>query len=294
MDALRQEDYDDDLLAHHEAAHAVAMWKLGVGVRWTSIERTPATAGDTMPARGFAYRDEHAKRYCIEQSGIVLHAGGVAEALLRPGEGVTGAGQDHDELHQLMYEVEDDGSVQIAWCGYLWQRAYEFIAWPGQWKLVVALARMLIKHRLLDGPGTERYLSRVEDTLKYDLSMPNAKLVGEVTYVCSPWHRGWYAKAVETKLPPRRTALLDNVLAIEVGAETKLVSSVLASLSTRAVRCLERANIHTMVDLERCDEWTLASIRGAGERTVREIVDAAARAGVRIEARRSQHGRARN
>ena len=37
--------------------------------------------------------------------------------------------------------------------------------------------------------------------------MPNAVLIGEVTFVCSPWHRTWHSKAVETTTPAMSTDL---------------------------------------------------------------------------------------
>src|SRR5207244_13483687 len=99
--------------------------------------------------------------------------------------------------------VEDDGDVQLAWCGYLWQRTFTFLAWQGQWYLVVGLAHQLLQHRTLTGLEAERYLRTAAGKLKYDPWMPNAVLVGEVRYVTSPFHRDWHRKSWDTPLPPR-------------------------------------------------------------------------------------------
>ncbi len=178
-----------------------------------------------------------------------------------------------------MSQVEDDGSTQITWCNYLWQRTYTLLAWPGQWKLVVALARMLRSYRTLEGRSAESYLTRVDDLLQHHPSMPNAVLLGEVTDACSPWHRRWHIQAVETTLPAKRTSLPDAVERMDV-PEFCPLRSRLGPLSARAERCFSLADIRSVRDLSFWSARALASIRGAGRLTVQEIVDAASAAGV--------------
>lgn len=106
----------DEPLAFHEAAHAVAMWKLDFGIGSISIDPDERTSGHTQPARVYdleSERDRRRRRYMVEQNAIVLHAGSVAEQLLRPGTKETAAAIDHDRIHEEMYQVEDDGSIHI-------------------------------------------------------------------------------------------------------------------------------------------------------------------------------------
>ena len=275
----------DEALAFHEAAHAVAMWKLNYGIDSVSIEPDKLTAGHTKPARIYdleSARDARIRRSMVEQNAIVLHAGSVAEQLLRPGTKETGAAIDHDQIHDQMYQVEDNGSIHITWCNYVWQRTYTLLAWPGQWKLIVALARALLTYRTLDGRIAEFSLKRVDDVLRHDPSMPNAVLIGEITYVCSPWHRKWHAKAVETTTPAKRTDLPERIENMDPQPDLRPLRSALWPLSTRAQRCLEKANILSVLDLAYWSPRAFRSLWGAGKLTIQEIVDAAARAGVHI------------
>jgi hypothetical protein len=275
----------DEPLAFHEAAHAVAMWKLDFGIGSISIDPDERTSGHTQPARVYdleSERDRRRRRYMVEQNAIVLHAGSVAEQLLRPGTKETAAATDHDRIHEEMYQVEDDGSIHITWCNYLWQRTYTLLAWPGQWKLIVALARALLTYRKLDGKSAEFYLKRADDVLQHDGSMPNAVLIGEVTYVCSPWHRTWHTRSVETKTPAKRTDLPERVENMEPKPDLRPVQWALGPISTRARRCIENAKIRSVMDLAYWSPRALSWMRGAGKLTIQEIVDAAARAGVHV------------
>jgi len=275
----------DELLAFHEAAHAVAMWKLDFGIRRITIDPDERASGHTMPARVYdleAERDPRGRRYIVEQNAMMLHASNVAEQLLRPGTKKSHAANDHERIHDEMCEVEDDGSIHIVWCSYLWQRTYTLLAWPGQWKLIVALARALLTYRTLDGRSAEFYLKRVDDVLRHDPSMPNAVLIGDVTYVCSPWHRTWHSKCVETTLPAKRTDLPERVENMEPKPDLRPVLWALGPLSTRAQRCLANAKIRGVMDLAYWSPRALSWMRGVGKLTIQEIVDAAARAGVHI------------
>src|SRR3954451_17518085 len=52
----------DEPLAFHEAAHAVALWKLGLGIRSISIDPNEGTSGHTMPARAYDLEAERDPR----------------------------------------------------------------------------------------------------------------------------------------------------------------------------------------------------------------------------------------
>jgi hypothetical protein len=275
---------DEERRAYHEAAHAVAMWKLGYGILHTTIDADKETSAHTKRARCYDLDSEHdprRARYIVEQNALVLHAGSVAEQLLRPGSNWTDAGLDHERIHQEMSQVEDDGSVHITWCNYLWQRAYTLLAWPRQWKLIVALARVLLTYRTLDGASAELCLKRVDELLEHDPSIPNMVLIGEVTYVCSPWHRKWHSTSVDNTPPAKRTALPEAVEGWYM-TELRPLRSVLGPLSGRAQGVLDLCNIRTPFDLSRWSERGLSSVRGAGKKTVSEILEASARAGIQL------------
>jgi hypothetical protein len=41
--------------------------------------------------------------------------------------------------------------------------------------------------------------------------MPNAVFVGEVTYVCSPWHRAWHEQSVAAAPAPKRVHVPESI-----------------------------------------------------------------------------------
>jgi hypothetical protein len=276
---------DDELFAYHEAGHAVAMWVLGLGVKTVSIEPKGDLSGYAEPALEYGeppHSDLYARRFIVEQNALYLHAGDVAARLFRPSVGLGQASTDHRSVHQWMYSVEDSGTIQITWCNHLWQRAYDLLHWPGNWFLVIGLAKQLLEHRTLHEAEATRYLHLATTRLKHDPWMPNAVLVGEVRRVCSPWHRKWYEEAVAEEQPPKRTAMPSTIADLSARADVRPVAWALKPLSTRAQRLLQRVGIRTVVDLEDWNEWSLGAHRGGGKKTVAEILAAADRAGVRM------------
>lgn len=276
---------DDEGSAYHEAAHAVAMWRHGFGIAELSIEGTDELRAYTEPARIVVIRPEDSpatKRHRVELQAMYLLAGDVAARLLRPDVGSRQSQSDHAQLHELMFAVEDDGAVQLAWCAYLWQRVYTFISWPGQWYLIVGLAHQLLEHRTLSGAAAERYLTVAADQLQYDPWMPNCVLVGEVRFACSPFHRDWYEKSWDTPLTPKRTEMPETLTGLSANLDTRLIGDVLPALSTRAYRRLFFAGIRTVADLEDWTPFALRSLRGLGTGTLKEILGAISAAGIRI------------
>jgi hypothetical protein len=276
---------DNELFAYHEAGHAVAMWVLGLGVKTVSIEPKGELSGYAEPALQYddpPHNDLYARRFIVEQAVLYLHAGDVAARLLRPSVGLGQASRDHQIIHSCMYKVEDNGTVQITWCNHLWQRAYDLLHWPGNWFLVIGLAQQLLQHRTLHEREATRYLQLATERLKRDPWMPNAVLVGEVMPVCSPWHRTWYGQSLTATLKAKRTDMPVTITDLSARADLRPVAWALKPLSGRAQNVLKRANIRTVVDLEDWNEWSLGCVRGGGTKTVAEILDAAARAGVRM------------
>jgi len=276
---------DDEGSAYHEAAHAVALWRFGFGIAEMSIVGTAEARGYTEPARVVVIRPEDSpatKRARVELHAMYLLAGDVANRLLRPDVGNLQSQSDHARLHDLMFNVEDDGAVQLAWCAYLWQRVFTFVSWPGQWYLIVGLAQQLLAHGTLSGAAAERYLATAADRLQYDPWMPNCVLIGEVRPVCSPFHREWYEEACATPLAPKRTELPKTLINLSAQIDTRPIADVLTTLSPRAARRLFFAGIRTVADLEDWTPFALRSLKGLGTGTLQEIVDAVAAAGIHI------------
>jgi hypothetical protein len=277
---------DEELLAAHESAHCLMLWKLRLGIREVTIERRGKNWGFTTAARSYdlaAARNRASRRYMIEQQAMHLLAGSVAERLLRPDCEGTAAVADHERLHREMSLVADSGSIQFAWCDYLWQRAYEYLAWPGRWKPLIAFAGLLRKHRTIDGRSAEVYLARATDFIKRSAgAMPDFTLVGEVTYASSPWHRVWHRTNEKTPARAMKTDLPAGIEALEAEIDLRPIEIALPGLSGRALKCLELVHIRRAGDLTGWSARALASIKGAGQKTVREIAEAAARAGIRL------------
>lgn len=274
---------DEERRSYHVAAHAVASWKLGYGIGRLSIDLDSMMLPHGARARHFELLSvsDARGRSMVEQNAMVLLASSVAEELFEPGATTTCCTADHQQLHAEMYDVEVDGSVHIAWCNYLWQRTYALLSWPGLWKLIVALARVVRLHHTLDGRAADDYLKRLDAALQHDPDMPNAILVGEVAYVCSPWHRDWFQRCTGTKLPAKRTNLPKAVKKLLAAPDFRPLRDVL-TLSKRALRGLELVGIKTGIDLSYWSPYALTSIRGLGRRSVEEIVAAAAQAGLTV------------
>ena len=136
---------DDELFAYHEAGHAVAMWVLGLGIKIVTIQPKGGLRGYAKPALHYEERHDsniHYRRFIVEQHALYLHAGDVATRLLHPDVPLGQAAIDHKSVHEWMYNVEDNGTLQITWCNHLWQRAYDLLHWPGNWFLVRVAQQM--------------------------------------------------------------------------------------------------------------------------------------------------------
>jgi hypothetical protein len=276
---------DMELFAYHEAGHAVAMWLLGLGVKSVSIEPKGSVLGYAEPACEYEQppqNDHYAQRFIVEQYVLFLHAGDVAARFLRPSVGLGQASTDHQNIHRRMCTVEESGTVQITWCNHLWQRAYELLHWPGNWRLVVGLAHQLLQHRTLHEAEATRYLHLATERLKHDPWVPNVVLVGEVRQVCSPWHREWYHRSITAQQQVKPTHMPETIADLSARTDVRPITWALNPLSTRAQNLLKRCGVRTVVDLEDWNEWSLSGLRGGGRKTVNEILTAAARAGVRM------------
>lgn len=280
----------DTLTAHHEAAHAVAMYRLGFGVRHLTMEPNDGLLGLCLPQRAptFGNHDSLEGRAAIERYAIVLHAGNAADRYLRPEHPSAREGIDHPNLHVMLQWLEDDTAVEFAWCSYLWQRAYAFISDPRQWRFVKRVAAALLAGpRTLGEAAAMDLLTGIAAEVERDPTMPNAHLLGEPPVrVRSPWHAAWYSGLTETPFP-RHEILASALAAHEPRARPQARLPQPPSLpglndvfSEYAAYALRRCGIRRLVDLR---GWTLKSLsgeRGVGRKTLREVREVAARHGI--------------
>jgi len=294
--------------AYHEAAHAVAMHRLGFGVAHLTIDPIDGLTGRCLANDAPHYGDDHTTpeaRASIERWAIVLHAGNAAERHLHPEEPEATATIDHRILHDMLQWIEEDTSVEFAWCCYLWQRAYAFISDPWQWKLVQTLADALLAGpRTLAGPAVTAFLT--EAAARLQRTMPDFQLLGEppVT-IRSPWHAPWQSGQTEKPFPRYE---LEMALALQQEDERRArlrtthpatAAFVARHERTEQDRALRRAGkpgvevfskyaAHVLADYGICGvadlaDWSfrcLANHGGIGPKTLREIKEAAARFGV--------------
>lgn len=278
-------------LAHHEAGHAVAMYRLGFGVRSITLEGTdPNATGECCPRRVPHLGDHEtaAGRAEIEQYLVALHAGNAAERHLDPDRVVRNSLIDHAHVHRMLQWMEDDTAVEFAWCSFLWQRAYAYITDPRQWRFVQKVAR-----RLLDGPRTlaaepvNRLLDAAAAEIERDRTLPDFMFLGRPPVnVRSPWHARWYQGNDEQPFPRYElglvAALHGEPLRRERDAAARLPGLEHVSKYTRHI--LQRYGITTLHELARWSPRELAARRGIGKKTLRELTDLAARFGVSLGA----------
>jgi len=280
--------------AYHEAAHAVAMFRLGFGVRHLTIEPRDGLTGLCLPQRApeFGDHESTAGRAAIERYAMALHAGNAAERHLRPDHADTLARVDHKNVHFMLQWIEDDTAVEFAWCSYLWQRAYTFIADARQWRLVRKVA-----DALLQGPPTltasaaMRLLTDSAAALEHDPTMPDFQLLGEPpVQVRSPWHAEWYSGKPETPFPRYELLMATALQAQETRrGEQRPPATELPGLDVftpYTAHVLQRVGIAGVADLGRWTREHLASLRGVGPKTLRELGEVAARYGISLNAER--------
>jgi hypothetical protein len=147
------EPSDAAFAAYHEAGHCVLMYRLGFGVKHTSILPGIGKGGTTEAARRWEEFTvgEVGGREHLERMVMVLHAGCVAERLFRPTQRTTISGNEHRGIHGMLGDAEDDPAVLTTWCDYLWQRTYDFLRTPLQWLTVHTIAAELETRKALDG-----------------------------------------------------------------------------------------------------------------------------------------------
>ena len=281
-------------LAHHEAGHAVAMYRLGFGVRSITLEGTdPEATGECWPRRVPQLGDHETAdgRAEVEQYLVALHAGNAAERHLNPDRVVRNSLIDHTHVHRMLQWMEDDTAVEFAWCSYLWQRAYAYITDPRQWRFVQKVAR-----RLLDGPrtlGTEavnRLLDTAADEVERDRTLPDFQFLGQPPVnVRSPWHARWYRGEDDQTFPRFELGLLAALRLEPLHRPERHAAGDSAgfdSVSQYTRHILQRHGIESVRDLARWSRRELAARRGIGRKTLREVLDVAARFGVPLRGER--------
>ena len=280
-------------LAYHEAGHAVAMYRLGFGVRSITLEGIDSNAQGSCSPRRVPEIGDHetaAGRMAIEQYLVALHAGNAAERHLEPERVVRNSLIDHTHVHRMLQWMEEDTAVEFAWCSYLWQRAYAYITDPRQWRFVHKVAR-----RLLDGPRTlgtaavNHVLETAAGEVDRDRTLPDCVFLGQPPVnIRSPWHARWYAGEDNQSVPrfeiglflahSREPEPLRRTDQQSAGALPAL--DAFPSQYTRHI--LQRHGINGVLDLARWSRRELAHRRGIGRKTLREIDEVAARYGVSL------------
>jgi hypothetical protein len=264
--------------AFEGAAQAVAMWKLSVALVEVTI---PMATGEPPDVSAFAGRTTArlARRARDEEAATTLLAVDAAKILLRQQPCSWTTSDNHDLVHRLMEPYDSCSSVQVAWCEYLWQRAYALVAPPMNWALVAALAELLARYAPLPGVTVERYLAWTADTLAEGATFD---VDAELALIGSPFHRDACLAACRARLPMMQTEAPEAIACAAAETGVIPIADLLPSLSAHAHRCLKAAGIRFQVDLEDWNAGSLRSIRGVGKKTLREIVDAVSGAGLRM------------
>jgi hypothetical protein len=279
----------EELLAHHEAAHAVAMYRLGFGVRFLTLNRVDDFTGLCRPRRAPQFGDHLTAegRLEIEQYLLALHAGNAAERHLVPDRPDRRALYDHTNVHLMLQWIEDDTAVEFAWCSYLWQRSYAFITDPRQWRFVQKVARSL-----MDGPRTlgttdvVRLLDATAAEVERDRTLPDFQLLGQPPVnVRSPWHARWYSGEDKQPFPRIELSFLAGLQLEPLRRPEQDATGHFPGLdvfSPYAAHVLQRYGIRGLRDLATWSRKRLASLRGVGPKTLREIAEVTARFGITL------------
>lgn len=253
------------------------MWRLGIPLVDVTISTATGHAQDVSVCGGWAV--QLARRARDEEAATFLLAADAVNTLLRTGPINGATSENHSLVHRLMVQYDTRSAVQVAWCEYLWHRAYALVADPMNWALIMALAELLERYETVPGVVVERYLGRAAESVAAGLTFTG---YGEVAPICSPFHRDTYKGALRAGLPMMQTEV-PEILA-GVAAETGLIpiADVLPGLSSRARRCLDKADIRFAADLEDWDVRSLGTIKHLGKKTLAEILAAVRDAGLRI------------
>ncbi len=148
---------DLDVVAYHEAGHAVAAKMLGFVVDRISISPQGDAAGHVIHDYGcnmneVIYEDEPLRQWALERAAIVSLAGEVAQRRYRPDSvDPDHGGGDRVHVHQILDHLADetDQELRDAWATLLLLRAERLV--EVHWPRVEWLASVLLSQTTIEG-----------------------------------------------------------------------------------------------------------------------------------------------
>jgi ATP-dependent Zn protease len=163
---------DRELLAYHEAGHAVLARVLRLGLRrvtivWDPVDESP---GHCLHGRGgavdpyFTTRAGYAsnQRY-IRKRGLFLYGGLAAEAIHFGKDPRPDTSADEQEIASLLYEADcASDEERSAYVERLWQEARDLL--NANWLAVEALAHALLERNELNGRSAHRTMRLASKT----------------------------------------------------------------------------------------------------------------------------------
>jgi hypothetical protein len=276
-----------ELLAFHEAGHAVMAVILGRRIRRASIRRRRDLNGyvdyENATSRVLGITSEH--RPLIEIDVLVLLAGRAAECELTLGSPRSHAGLDRHNARALLGILEPREEVVSSWMRYLLVRAQAML--QDEWSLVYAVARALMRDEELTGDAIARIVEEARSrTATRELS--NVRFVISEDALASMQELPRFECAIDpnsadvVQFPVPNAAPSSNS-----GSDRNLFHRTFTEvmrLSPRARNCLQRGGIVTLADLCRRTVRDLQSIRALGAKTLDEILAELRRLGITLPA----------
>lgn len=148
---------DREVVAHHEAGHAVAAHVLGLTVDRISIVADGDAAGQVIHDYGcnmneVLYEDDGIRQWALERAAIASLAGEVAQRRYRPDSvDPDHGGGDRVHVHQILDHLagEADQELRDAWATLLLLRAERLV--EAYWPRVEWLASVLVSQTTIEG-----------------------------------------------------------------------------------------------------------------------------------------------
>lgn len=150
-------DMDRDVVAHHEAGHAVAAYLLGFSVECVTIQPGGGALGHVVHDYGFKmteviHEDDPSRQLALESAAIVSLAGEIAQRHFRA-ESVEEfhGGEDRLQVHHFLDNLagEADQELRDAWWHLLVLRTERLVV--RHWLEIEWLAAVLLKQTVIEG-----------------------------------------------------------------------------------------------------------------------------------------------
>jgi hypothetical protein len=169
-----------EVIAYHEAGHAVADWKHGFKLKRVTIVPRGDTAGSVTSTsrlhfRSLEYSNPTGARIgrCHERIVCWL-AGRASQRRYKPQSVRTyQASSDMKVITELLTHLHADNELKFVF-GYLETRARNFVSHPQHWRMIQDLAKVLLARRTMTG-------AEVEATLKESMASQLTEMKGART-----------------------------------------------------------------------------------------------------------------